>query len=99
MHLEDAPQDYSIFIDKRDDPANSDYHAYMAVSRDGEAFEEVRMTATASVEAHVDDGLQPIGDYYGVAYGADGFVALWEDGREGTADVPYGTAYRCVVPL
>lgn len=87
------------FIDKRDDPANSDYHAYMAVSRDGEAFEEVRMTAAASVEAHVDDGLQPIGDYYGVAYGADGFVALWEDGREGTADVPYGTAYRCVVPL
>ncbi|HUR24640.1 MAG TPA: sialidase family protein [Candidatus Thermoplasmatota archaeon] len=87
------------FIDKRDDPANSDYHAYVAVSRDGETFEEGRMTAVASVEANVADGLQPIGDYYGIAYGADGFVALWEDGREGTADVPYGTAYRCVVPL
>lgn len=87
------------FIDKRDDPANADYHAYLAVSRDGESFEEVRMTSVASVPAHVDDGLQPIGDYYGVAYGADGFVALWEDGREGTADVPFGTAYRCVVPV
>jgi hypothetical protein len=87
------------FIDKRDDPANTDYHAYIAVSRDGETFEEARMTAVATSPAREQDGLQPIGDYYGVAFGSHGPVALWEDGREGTTDVPYGTAYRCVVPL
>lgn len=87
------------FVDRRGDPSNVAYHAYLGVSRDGAAFQNVRMTSVASEPDRIRDPIQPVGDYYGVAWGARGFVAAWEDGREGTAEVPYGTAYRCVVPL
>jgi hypothetical protein len=87
------------FLDRRHDPANSEYHAYLAASRDGLSFEEVRMSSRPTAPERTGDGLQPIGDYYGVAYGSGGFVAAWEDGRDGTAEVPYGTAYSCVVPV
>lgn len=87
------------WVDTRDDPSGGDYDAYVAVSRDGASFEEARMTSVASTPAKVQDPIQPIGDYYGIAYGANGPVALWEDGREGSTQTPYGTIYRCVVPV
>ncbi|MHB1260567.1 MAG: sialidase family protein [Thermoplasmatota archaeon] len=87
------------YMDTRNDTGGGEFEAYVAVSRDGATFEEARMSSVASVPARMQDPIQPIGDYYGIAYGARGPVALWEDGREGTTDVPYGTAYRCIVPL
>ena len=62
--------------------------ANFAVSRDGTSFEEVRMSAQPTVPAHTDDGLQPIGDYYGVAYGSGGFVAVWASDESPTEPGP-----------
>lgn len=87
------------YVDTRGDQGGGEYHAYVALSRDGVAFEEHRMTSEPSVPARMQDPIQPIGDYYGVAWGSHGPVALWEDGREGTEQVPYGSIYRCVVPV
>jgi hypothetical protein len=86
-----------FFIEQRDGPDR--YVARMALTRDGAPFDEVTLASVASEPAKVEDGLQPIGDYYGLAWGSKGPVALWEDGREGTTDTPFGTAYRCVVPV
>ncbi|MFA5944800.1 MAG: hypothetical protein WC876_10080 [Candidatus Thermoplasmatota archaeon] len=87
------------YMDTRNDKGGGEYEAYVAVSRDGSTFEEARMSSVATAPERTQDPVQPIGDYYGIAFGSRGPVALWEDGREGTTDVPYGTAYRCVVPL
>ncbi|MEA3137824.1 MAG: hypothetical protein QOC71_2105 [Thermoplasmata archaeon] len=87
------------YMDTRNDTGGGEYEAYVAVSRDGSTFQEARMSSVATVPAREQDGLQPIGDYYGIAFGSRGPVALWEDGRDGTVDVPFGTAYRCVIPL
>lgn len=87
------------FLDRHENPSSTDYRAAMALSRDGVTWEEVPMASVPTVPGNTQDPIQPIGDYYGVAFGSRGPVAMWEDGREGTTDKHYGTAYRCVVPL
>jgi hypothetical protein len=95
-----------LFMDMREDPENGRYVAMLGLSQDvGETFANVLLSSEPSpvdVIANGDDQPDPagrtrLGDYVGVAPTKGGVVAVWQDSREGTTDLPYSNAYLCTV--
>jgi len=96
-----------IYMDRSADPANKLYVATVASSTDGGATFAYRAVASVPSDVgHVanNDTAQPdplgrsrLGDYVGIAHNKDGLVALWQDAREGTAQLPYSNAYVCAL--
>jgi hypothetical protein len=40
------------------------------------------------IQAHV-------GDYFGASFSEETFVAMWQDGRDGSTQTPFSAAYAC----
>lgn len=71
------------------------FEAHLARSTDGgESFDGRVLTAEPSNGEDTADA-QPVGDYIGLTYDADGPVGVWQDGRMGEAEDPYSEAYLC----
>ncbi|UCF68800.1 MAG: hypothetical protein JSV80_05795 [Acidobacteriota bacterium] len=86
-----------IWLDRRDDPNNLDWHAYLARSFDGgQSFTpNVRVSTQPSSPAAgqtIAAGL--IGEYISIDSRDGDLYAVWTDTRDGQQDVWYATAAR-----
>lgn len=78
-----------------------EYEAYAAFSDDGGATSRVvkvssEATRISEAAGQRGTGIQAhVGDYFGAAFTDDAFFAMWQDGREGSAETPYTSAYVC----
>lgn len=85
-------------------PAGDVYQAEAALSYDGGATFTSAVVSSATSEIARSTGQRGtgiqghVGDYFGAAFSGDRFHAMWQDGREGTADEPYTSMYTCAVP-
>lgn len=77
-----------LFMDRRHDPENQAYHAYLGRSNDGGvSFANIRISEAPS------DGRNGtvLGDYNGITFGNETILSLWKDTTGGTPDAPtYG---------
>lgn len=85
--------------------AANEYDARAVISRDGGnsvsgAVISSEATRIAEATGQRGTGIQGhIGDYFGAAFTDDAFVAMWQDGRDGSTDEPFTAAYACRLPL
>jgi hypothetical protein len=79
-----------------------DWHAFVARSVDGgRSVKEYRVSSAPSDPACFNNQpsfLTHLGDYLGISYNRDGVVALWQDGRKCTPDMPYSEAWEALLP-
>lgn len=74
--------------DRRDDPDNTVFHHYLAVSTDGaKRFGRARRVSTVPSSGAVDFDGEFIGDYGGVAVSATYIFPVWVDTRNGNQDI------------
>ena len=80
-----------VFYDRRDDPANTDFHTYLSSSFDGGSTFSANRRVTPVASDPANDGFtgQFIGDYNGIASTNDALHPVWTDTRSGNADVFY----------
>ncbi|HTA25558.1 MAG TPA: sialidase family protein [Terriglobales bacterium] len=78
------------WLDRRNDPKNTDYQAYAGISADGGlSFENVQLTSAFS-DPNKGTETQGIGDYTGNTWdGPNYFVAAWLDNSESFYDEDY----------
>lgn len=93
-----------LFMDRRNDPDNKVFLAYLGRSMDGgQTFANYPIASKPTDPALVENGDEAtdplgrtrLGDYNGVAYNRDGPVAVWQDGRDATAATHFSAAYLC----
>lgn len=79
-----------------------DWQAFVARSVDGgRSVTEYRVSSASSDPACFNNQpsfLTHLGDYLGISYDRDGVVALWQDGRRCTPEVPYSEAWEVRLP-
>lgn len=77
-------------------------HAFVAHSIDGgRTFATHRVTREPTSPTSMNNQpsfLTHLGDYIGITYNERGVVALWQDGRESTAETPYSEGWMCELP-
>ncbi|HUR25405.1 MAG TPA: sialidase family protein [Candidatus Thermoplasmatota archaeon] len=77
-------------------------HAFVARSTDGgRTFTETRVSSEPTDPVAINNQpsfLTHLGDYLGISYNDDGVVAVWQDGRKSTSEVPYSEAWVAVLP-
>lgn len=83
-------------LDNSEDPAGTLFRARLWASRGGSSAELALAAEPMDATTSSDEG-QSVGDYHGLAPTADGFVAVWQDGREGTAQAPFSMVHACRV--
>jgi hypothetical protein len=80
----------------------NDWQAFVARSVDGgRTVQEYKVSSASTDPACFNNQpsfLTHLGDYLGVSYNGDGVVALWEDGRKCTPEVPYSEAWEVQLP-
>ncbi|MDQ6695741.1 MAG: glycoside hydrolase [Chloroflexota bacterium] len=85
---------HTVWLDRRDDPANKRYRPYYSRSTDGGATYSANMPLTA-VSSDPDVGFEGslLGDYIAVDTSADGsrVYAAWVDTRNGDQDIYFST--------
>lgn len=85
-------------LDNSEAPASSRFRARLWVEHDSTVL--LHDLANASFDAqHGGDAGQSVGDYHGLAATADGFVAVWQDGRDGTDESPFSEIRACRVVM
>lgn len=89
-----------VYMAQVDGP--NDWHAFVARSIDGgHSVAEYRVSGASTDPACFNNQpsfLTHLGDYLGIAYSRDGVVAVWQDGRGCTADLPYSEAWEARLP-
>jgi hypothetical protein len=77
------------------------YDAFAALSRDGGlSFDQAKVSSKPTrIDAAAGQrgtGIQAhVGDYFGAAFSEETFVAMWQDGRDGSTRTPFSAAYAC----
>jgi hypothetical protein len=78
------------------------WHAFVARSTDGgRTFSEQPVSSEPTDPVGINNQpsfLTHLGDYLGISYNDDGIVAVWQDGRKSTADMPFSEAWAAVLP-
>ena len=78
------------------------YHAFVARSTDGgRIFVETRVSSAPTDPVSINNQpsfLTHLGDYLGISYNDDGVVAVWQDGRKSTTEVPFSEAWVANLP-
>lgn len=85
-------------LDNSEDPAGTTFRARVWATR-GALEAELALAGEAMDATTSSDEGQSVGDYHGLAPTADGFVAVWQDGRDGTAQAPFSDVRACRVTL
>lgn len=82
--------------------ADDQYHAFVSRSIDGgRTFTEYQVSSeptSASTMNNQPSFLTHLGDYLGISYNDNGIVAVWQDGRKATADMPFSEAWMAELP-
>ncbi len=99
-----------LYMDERNAAGGGQYSAYVARSTDGgRSWNETRLAGEATDPDRVENSAeQPeyplfptrrtrVGDYNGLTWTENGLLAVWQDGRDGTSEVPYSTAWMCLL--
>lgn len=80
----------------------SSVHAFVARSTDGgRTFVEQRVSSAPTDPAAINNQpafLTHLGDYLGISYNEHGVVAVWQDGRKSTPEVPFSEAWMVDLP-
>jgi hypothetical protein len=78
--------------------AANQYQAFVARSIDGgRSVTEYQVSSAVTDPSCFNNQpsfLTHLGDYLGISYNRNGVVAIWEDGRKCTSDVPYSEAWE-----
>ena len=78
------------------------WYAFVARSVDGgRTFTEYKVSTAGTSARSMNNQptfLTHMGDYIGISYNDKGVVAVWQDGRRSTADVPYSEAWMVELP-
>jgi hypothetical protein len=89
-----------VYMQAVEDPRT--VHAFVARSTDGgRTFMEQRVSSEPTDPVAINNQpafLTHLGDYLGISYNDDGIVAIWQDGRKSTAEVPFSEAWAIVLP-
>jgi hypothetical protein len=89
-----------VYMSQVQGPA--DWQAFVARSIDcGRTFTAYQVSSAGSDPACFNNQpsfLTHLGDYLGISYNDDGVVAVWQDGRECTSDMPYSEAWAVYLP-
>jgi hypothetical protein len=77
-------------------------HAFVARSTDGgRTFTERQVSSAPTDPVSINNQpafLTHLGDYLGISYNDDGVVAVWQDGRKSTTEMPFSEAWVAVLP-
>jgi (2Fe-2S) ferredoxin len=89
-----------VYMGQVDGP--NDWQAFVARSIDGgRTVKEYRVSSASTDPACFNNQpsfLTHLGDYLGISYNRAGVVAIWEDGRKCTSEVPYSEAWEALLP-
>jgi len=72
------------WLDRRNDPANVNYQAFAAISRDGGLSFQPNVQLTQAFSNPAINGNDWMGDYSGNTWVGSNFVAAWIGGTTGT---------------
>ncbi len=86
-----------LVLDNSVDPPGSRFRAVLVLP--GSAAAPAQLSSEPFDANNGGDEAQSVGDYQGLNAAGDGFAAVWQDGREGTADAPYSEVYACRVTI
>jgi len=80
----------------------NDWQAFVARSIDGGRTVTAYQVSSASTDPACFNNqpsfLTHLGDYLGISYNRDGVVAVWQDGRNCSSEMPYSEAWMAHLP-
>jgi hypothetical protein len=78
------------FLDRRNDPSNVNYEAFMAASKNGTTYVNKKLASVASNPANDGFGGGFMGDYTGNSWNGKSLLTSWMDTRSGTSQDEVG---------
>ena len=78
------------FLDRRNDPSNLKYQAFVAISKDGNTFRNLKLASVASNPNNDGFGGGFMGDYTGNVWNGKTILTSWMDTRSGVSQDEVG---------
>ena len=78
------------FLDRRNDPSNLKYQAFVAISKDGSTFRNIKLATVSSNPNNDGFGGGFMGDYTGNVWIGKSILASWMDTRSGVSQDEVG---------